>query len=91
MYVSVQVLKTLLWPEFRMCKNNTGLYKLLELDQMFDLDELFNLTKYNQLVDEQFDQIGAVLNGTLDGFLSEDDIANIEVLKSESLFLDFNS
>ena len=67
-----------------MCKNNTGLYKLLELDQMFDLDELFNLTKYNQLVDEQFDQIGAVLNGTLDGFLSEDDIANIEVLKSES-------
>ncbi|CAG5094159.1 Oidioi.mRNA.OKI2018_I69.XSR.g13301.t2.cds [Oikopleura dioica] len=69
---------------FSMCKNNTGLYKLLELDQMFDLDELFNLTKYNQLVDEQFDQIGAVLNGTLDGFLSEDDIANIEVLKNGS-------
>ncbi len=67
-----------------MCKNNTGLYKLLELEQMFNLDELFNLTKYNELVDEQFDQIGAVLNGTLNGFLNEDDIGNIEILKSES-------
>ena len=67
-----------------MCKNNTGLYKLLELEQMFNLDELFNLTKYNELVDEQFDQIGAVLNGTLNGFLNEDDIDNIEILKSKS-------
>ena len=67
-----------------MCKNNTGLYKLLELEQMFNLDELFNLTKYNELVDEQFDHIGAVLNGTLNGFLNEDDIDNIEILKSES-------
>lgn len=67
-----------------MCKNNTGLYKLLELEQMFNLDELFNLTKYNELVDEQFDQIGAVLNGTLNGFLNEDDIGNIEILKNGS-------
>lgn len=75
-----------------MCKNNTGLYKLLELEQMFNLDELFNLTKYNELVDEQFDQIGAVLNGTLNGFLNEDDIDNIEILKNGSWkYIDYST
>merc|ERR1712176_1736117 len=37
------------------CKNNTGLFELLELDKVFNLDELLNMSMYNEALSEQFD------------------------------------
>lgn len=63
------------------CKNNTGLFELLELDEVFDLEDLLNFTVYQQEFQDEFDKIGTVLYDQMTKFISPEQLARLESIK----------
>ena len=59
------------------------MFELLELDHEFNLDELLNVTDYEQQILSRFDAVSEVLNKTIDGFVKQDDIDKLSGLKGE--------
>ena len=54
---------------------------MLELDEVFDLDSLFNMTAYNDLLTGQFDQIGGLLTGQMEQLTSQGQIDQLLKIK----------
>ena len=66
---------------FRQCKNNSGMFQLLDLDYELDLDEMLNITSKSNEILERFDTIADALNQTTNGFLQKKHLDKLEAMK----------
>ena len=56
---------------------------MLELDEVFDLEDLLNFTVYQQEFQDEFDKIGTVLYDQMTKFISPEQLARLESIKGK--------